>query len=226
MACSQSVACATHVSTFIVAPILSKAFTIFLYARAKIKSNPPTHMYPPRWGPIFWRFLHVAVEINCSSDGTSVWTEELCALIVNTIKIIPCPVCRIEATKYVVSHPPASAGTTWTPVEWVSSLHNYVSQKIGNQVYSLGDSRRMVQALLNGTITRHVHNVTTFHQRPLQRKHKSTDASNKRAMQIFTVVAVSSACLGVLWLYHQTRRVQQTRKRKLKLNSASLRQPS
>ena len=106
-------------------------------------------MYPPRWGPTFWTFLHCAVELN--RDGISkesVWTTDLWDLIESTISVIPCPQCLYEASKYLLEngkHVP----TNQSPVEWMRRFHNYVNKRLGKQEYCIESSQRLVSRMLH-----------------------------------------------------------------------------
>ena len=62
-------------------------------------------MYPPRWGPTFWTFLHAVVECNRDPiSGASVWSDDLWDIIESTIAVIPCPQCLLEASSYLVTY--------------------------------------------------------------------------------------------------------------------------
>ena len=102
-------------------------------------------MYPPRWGPTYWLFLHALVELNRNSEGVSEWNESIWSAIEDCIHTIPCPPCRSEAMNYTLSHK-----YTNNPVEWVCNLHNYVNERNGKVAYTLEESNKMVISSLCG----------------------------------------------------------------------------
>jgi hypothetical protein len=80
-----------------------------------------------RWGPHFWRFLHLYTAL-----GPRTWTPDSVACVTSLLKTLPCDVCTKHALAYLSQNPPVPLKETHTalsPSEWVLELHNHVAAK-------------------------------------------------------------------------------------------------
>ena len=108
-------------------------------------------MYPPRWGPTFWAFLHAVVACHEDANGQrSYWTDELWDVIESCIRVIPCPQCLWEASRYMCTYGRGGPqyDDTITPVDWVRLLHNFVNKKLNKPEFSESASKAEVLRIL------------------------------------------------------------------------------
>ncbi len=148
-------------------------------------------MYPPRWGPTFWTFLHTMV--YCHRDratGLSVWSPGIWDMIRATIDTIPCPQCLVEATKYLVEHGPTH--TVTSPVEWIRVFHNSVNRRLGKPEYCPEMSERLVRKM--------VHQQSMGHQRQPTRRDLSRVRSSRQNGGAWTRAIVGGALIAIIAL--------------------------
>ena len=72
-----------------------------------------------RWGPQFWRFLHVYAAF------ASEWNDATEICIGSILNTLPCTVCATHAKEFRTKVPFRAGGKS--PSEWVLELHNRVS---------------------------------------------------------------------------------------------------
>jgi len=82
-----------------------------------------------RWGPHFWRFLHIYVALNPGG-----WNKDTRLCVVSLLRTLPCEVCRQHAVEYLAQNPIETSnasnegsGRENSPSQWVLNLHNHVA---------------------------------------------------------------------------------------------------
>ena len=103
-------------------------------------------MYPPVWGPVFWRTLHILTITTHLALAPEVITTLCMAL--------PCPSCSSHASAYLKTHP-INSNSRDELIDWGITFHNSVNARLGKPILSLEDGKADVLQYLNNQLERH-----------------------------------------------------------------------
>ena len=94
----------------------------------KRMSLKPT-LTPENWGPIYWRFMHMATLLHGKE-----WTPQIVQCLLSIIRCIPDAVCGRTAELFLEKNPLPMSKSEYLmennllgPFEWVNRFHNYVT---------------------------------------------------------------------------------------------------
>lgn len=97
---------------------------------------------PTEWGPLVWKILHTLAEYAGKQKNEMIRLDEGRAwplLMKNFVAMLPCELCRIDATNYIKEHPfqLPEAYSEWNLYvrTYVYSFHEYVNQKTGKSSF-------------------------------------------------------------------------------------------
>ena len=85
--------------------------------------------YPPRWGPAFWKYLHMACIFY------SKWETDVKKCITSAIFVIPCCICKDHATNFILNN--EMGIETVPPFAYINNLHNSVNSANGLEKFEL-----------------------------------------------------------------------------------------
>lgn len=93
------------------------------------------------WGPRGWNWLHV-VAISYPLHPTSTDARIAFRRIWSFVSHLPCAVCRIHATRFVLRNPPNLASTDALQV-WAWGFHNAVNLRLGKPSIPYAEYQRL-----------------------------------------------------------------------------------
>ena len=103
-------------------------------------------MYPPRWGPHFWKVLHLLAFSYHPAHFEGAATK-----FTSTVKQIcynlPCPSCSLHAMQYIERYP-IKVGSRLEAVTWMNNFHNNVNQRLNKKVFTLQQSLESIQRMM------------------------------------------------------------------------------
>ena len=88
--------------------------------------------YPPRWGPTFWKYLHMA------SIFYGDWDITITKCITSTVSVIPCDICKNHALEFLKNN--EMGVQTIPPFKYINNLHNSVNSANGHRELDLNTS--------------------------------------------------------------------------------------
>ena len=91
-------------------------------------------MNPDVWGPGLWLFIHT-IAFNYSDDPSQKEMDDIKNFLIALEKVIPCPGCKAEYSKYIQETPPTLENKT-DFVQWTIDLHNSVNERLGKKIRS------------------------------------------------------------------------------------------
>lgn len=80
------------------------------------------------WGPIAWEYLHLRA-IQWSGASTQEQAEAERQVLLRIFGSLPCPQCRVHASRYLQDNPP-DLRTSENYQVWMFSFHNAVSERL------------------------------------------------------------------------------------------------
>ena len=91
-------------------------------------------MNPDVWGPGLWLFIHT-IALNYSENPSQKERIDNKNFLLSLEKVIPCPGCKAEYSKYIQETPPTLENKS-TLIKWTIDLHNSVNERLGKKIRS------------------------------------------------------------------------------------------
>ena len=86
------------------------------------------------WGPLFWDWFH-NLAVCYPNKPTYQYASETYDKIENFIESLPCPNCKMHATRYIQQNPINLTDNKHFQI-WVWKFHNSVNQRTGKPQFS------------------------------------------------------------------------------------------